>query len=559
MALSPTYVTDNEKLDEEHLMDVFQIPEMTNDYLEIDQALFSQIERDLIELFIKTYSAYHIRNFSQVQKESLIKSLWNNNTLVTLIKNLDIQPKSYQVEFLEGPTHFCLYQFNNKTIYLLGEYHTNTNGHCIKSGMPTPPTPVYGIFPRQNKNTSGSLRIIHFIDLLSRETPSFFDFYLETGLEDLYDFHDGYDVNISVCFIIVFFYIYYGGQDFGILHPSNFIDQNKGYYILNSLFNIAANYYNSIGSPPIPFAIQTEQSLMNEIQNLLNSFRFEYQGPNGELFQIQHYFRSCFNPSSRKKQYINENCKLGRFHNVDGRKIIQSNLETLLIVNLLDWLSPANSNELNMYFEPCFELLKNIGIESFLIKILDPSTGTPQHNLFEHIIDNYPEVKKEWNLSLYKKEIRDYIETELENVRIDILQKKLSRTMNLPLASFTINSFMNECLTMFQDPLALTTNKALHQMTYVYMYEVFFRYFCSVMDIYCLSRVFKKFKIKNDCQPEESYNIIIYAGDLHIDIYSKFMRFLGHQPIIERKNGWRLGCVHIGFSSINPIQNLNIQ
>lgn len=520
---------------------------------EFDPVLFpTQVERDLIDLFIKTYSAYHIRNFTHEQKDALKTRLVDNQVLVTLIDNLEIQPKSYNVEFLEGPTHFCLYQFNNKTVYLLGEYHRNTNGHCSLSGAPSPPLKSsYHGFP--SKNRGETLRIAHFIELLASETPSFFDFYIETGLEDLYNFHGGY-LNIPVCFIVVFFYIYSGGQISDILDPSNFMDINAGQYALNSLLNIGTDYYNNTVNPPIPFFIQPEQSLLNDIGDLLNSFKFEYISSGSELEQTREHFQNCFNPSTRK---MYQSCRLGRFHNIDGRKIVQSKLEPLMIINLLDWLNPS-SGRLNQYFEPCFHLLKNIGIEAFFQKILDPSSGTPQHNLFQHIIDNYPDVKDQWNLSLYKKEIRDYIEIQLENTTLNSLELKLSKLLNLPLGgTFKIDTFINQCLDMFQDPLAPTTNQGLYNMTYGYMYEVCFRYYCSVMDIYCLSRVFKKFKIKDDKQPEESYNIIIYAGDLHVESYSNFIRFLGHQAVFETRNPSKLSCVHIGFKSTKPNLNIN--
>ena len=52
-----------------------------------------------------------------------------------------------------------------------------------------------------------------------------------------------------------------------------------------------------------------------------------------------------------------------------------------------------------------------------------------------------------------------------------------------------------------------------------------------VPDAYTLARIFKKFKLNTDKpekkrvtdEPEESHNIIIYAGDNHCEIYRKFL------------------------------------
>jgi hypothetical protein len=80
------------------------------------------------------------------------------------------------------------------------------------------------------------------------------------------------------------------------------------------------------------------------------------------------------------------------------------------------------------------------------------------------------------------------------------------------------------------------------------------------MDTYCLSRVFKKFKLRTDCQPAETNNIIIYAGDLHARLYSEFIENeLGHAPIYNERtvSSPDYSCVRINLSSI--IAGLNIR
>jgi hypothetical protein len=80
-----------------------------------------------------------------------------------------------------------------------------------------------------------------------------------------------------------------------------------------------------------------------------------------------------------------------------------------------------------------------------------------------------------------------------------------------------------------------------------------------VMDTYCLSRVFKKFKLRTDCQPTETNNIIIYAGNAHTGVYSEFIE---NELVAPRYNEGTVSspdysCVRINLSS--RIAGLNIR
>ena len=537
-ALAPVF--SKEEMNKGHLMDVFRIPEIDNNLLDIiDPALFTtQIERESIELFIKTYSAYHIRNFTPAQKESLKQRLWHNQVLVTLIKNLD-KPKSYAVNYLEGPISFKLFQFNNKTIYLFGEYHKDTQGECKLDGKPEPP-----VGPIQNSSPTDTLRLNQFIELLSYDTPSFFDFYIETSADDFYKIISStptVEFNTTSIFLYIFYLLYDNTQ---IYNEMAFDNYSHGFHIMTEINRITQDFINrnSIHGP-VSTGIIPDKKLLDDIYSYYMSNRNIYShnivAGDFEMVDTKSKFNNCFHAGIRKNKV---ECRLGRFHNVDTRRILPSNILEPLQIILTIFTShsikvdPSFSKGYGWFF-----LLKQTGIEAFLQKILDASTGTSDENMFNYILDMYPMVKKEWESSYYKDQIEDFFKNKIKNVG----------TSNLDI-------WANYSLYMFRDPNATTSNAVVYKPYMYNMLTIFFSISTFIMDIYCLSRVFKKFKIKTDCQPEETHNIIIYAGDVHSSTYSDFLLFLGNMPIYQTNNP-NYSCVELGFNSAsNPIANLNI-
>ena len=543
-----------EQMDEGHLMDVFQIPEIDSNLLDIiDPALFTtQAEKDSINLFLKTYSAYHIKTFTPAQKESLKQRLWHNQVLVTLITNLD-KPKLYKVDYLEGPISFKLFQFNNKTVYLFGEQHKNTIHECAYDGKPSPPYVPYGGGIRHVAPGYNALRLNDFIELLSFDTPSFFDFYIETGTDDFYKIQETTDFNTTYMFIYIFYLLTIGMTP---TNPNSFIDYINGANVLNELHRIANDFVVRNGLTfPISTGIIYDQQLIDELQSYYISNRninfYDISTLPFEMFKTRQKFRNCFQANTRKKDR-NDDCRLGRFHHVDTRRILPDNRNVLEPLQILLIIKADNHNNMPFIGYSWILLLERIGIQAFLQKILDASTGTPEENLFNHIIDMYPLVKKEWNLSYYKQEIKDFFKAKLKDIDV-------SGNFGRPAGTvIKLDTIANESLTMFNDVNATTTNTATYTNTRDDMLDVFFVVASFIMDIYCLSRVFKKFKIKTDCQPEETHNIIIYAGDAHSSIYSDFIVSLGHPPVYQRDNN-RHSCIELGFNSAsNPIANLNI-
>lgn len=123
----------------------------------------SEKEIEQINVFKETYNAMYLKGLS-VRKLKFIKSI-SNPVQKRLIENLSIK-KSYDVKYIEGPIGVRKYNLisngkPDKTIYLFGETHFNTEGQC----EPYP-----------------SIEFVEYIKRLSKETSAFFDVYVETSI-----------------------------------------------------------------------------------------------------------------------------------------------------------------------------------------------------------------------------------------------------------------------------------------------------------------------------------------------------------------------------------------
>lgn len=115
----------------------------------------------MTDLFKDTYNALYLKGLSS-QKITEIKS--NSNPVQKrLIDNLLRKKHSYDVKFIEGPIGIRKYKLEKpkKSIYLFGERHFETKGQC---------------------KPHRSIEFVEYIKRLAKETPAFFDIYVETPI-----------------------------------------------------------------------------------------------------------------------------------------------------------------------------------------------------------------------------------------------------------------------------------------------------------------------------------------------------------------------------------------
>ena len=630
-------------LDVGHHMDVFRIPEMNPELLDTFRG-FTQQQSDNIRLFMDTYSAIHVSGFTVEEKARLKERLWYNKVLVKLLDNLDVH-KTYAVDYIEEPIYLKIYQFNNKTIYIFGEHHRPTFGHCASSIVhsPDPDTPsehvpAAYIPPRDETGTiiggmanqpppgelshpfippdTLTLRFDEWINQLRQLTPSFFDLYIETSLEELerpateplFRLNDG------------FLQIYLGVKRLieNIKYLSSMNYDNPHLYIYDIELPKLGKIYTDISRrivderinnphiqspiPPDYYHIdQQDNNIINTINSIiktdknmtLTSNNIQHIRKDAEMYNFRNKFRNCFIPSTRKTQANFEACMLARFHNVDARNIdigkakitpLQMGMEIYLLfssddenleeqevvdifteLNTLDFLRTLMIPRLHLPPNTPLVWTPNTPLDlpplPDIITVLYDDSGdiipqplppipTPPvpvdmyaQNMFDYILSTFPKAEKEYSRSYYKDKIRQ-----------GIVNKILISNQQFPEHNF--NKMIHEAIFVLHQPLVndYETFRILAELS---------RYFLHVgvlsMDTYCLSRVFKKFKLKTYSQPEQTHNIIIYAGDSHSKMYSEFIENeLGHAPVYnEGVVSPDYSCVRINLSS--RIAGLNIR
>jgi hypothetical protein len=600
---------------------------------------FTSTQSESIKLFIDTYSAIHVAGFTTEEKAILREKLLYNKVLVKLLDNLDV-PKTYAVDYIEEPISLKIYQFNNKTVYIFGENHRPTFGHCASSIVPspdpdTPPenVPAAYIPPRDETGTiiggmtnqpppgelshplippgTLTLRFDEWINQLRQLTPSFFDLYIETSLEELEQPATIPLKRLNDGFLQIFLGVKRLIENIKYLSSMNY--DNPHLYIYDIELPKLDKIYTDISrkiveerinNPHIPSPIppdyyridQQDNNIINSIKSIMNRAKnitlagnnIQYIREDAEMYNFRNKFRNCFIPSTRKTQANFEACMLARFHNVDARNIdideskitpLQMGMEIFLLFTdddenleeqeLLDIFTELNTLDFlrtlmipRMHLPPNTPLVwpPNTPIElpplPDIIPVLYDDSGDiiPQplppippppvpvdmyaQNMFDYMLSTFPKIAKEYSRSYYKDKIRQRIVNKLLTTYTPINFNKLIHKAIFVLHQPKVN---------FQRTLRIL----------IKLSDYFFHAMALVMDTYCLSRVFKKFDVETDFQPKETHNIIIYAGDLHSQLYSEFIENeLGHEPVHNERtvSSPDYSCVRINLSGLNNIR-----
>lgn len=122
--------------------------------------MLTEKELENVTVFKDTYNAMYVSGFT-TKKLEYVKSI-SNPIQKRLIENLKyVGTTNY--DFIEGPIGVRKFSLTldgkpKKTIYLFGEYHVETKGHCK-------PNPY--------------IEFDEYISRLSKESPAFFDIYIE--------------------------------------------------------------------------------------------------------------------------------------------------------------------------------------------------------------------------------------------------------------------------------------------------------------------------------------------------------------------------------------------
>lgn len=218
------------------------------------------------------------------------------------------------------------------------------------------------------------------------------------------------------------------------------------------------------------------------------------------LHQLSTKFYECLSAMKRKNNSL---CKLVRVHYIDIRKE-----EEMVDVN--------DVSHLRYVYHKISHLSDNV-IQDILKS--DERIVKTVKKLVTKDINEYQKFWKEQLLQSYilKKEFsRTILPT---NIILSFLEKRIIReAMKFrEHFQFFLSSFNSNKMNIENIMSGLSMTVSINGI---------------VVDMYTISRIFKKFKnVKN--QPERPHNIIIYAGDAHSTTYRKFFKHLGFQMITE--------------------------
>jgi hypothetical protein len=241
----------------------------------------------------------------------------------------------------------------------------------------------------------------------------------------------------------------------------------------------------------------------------------EYMAPQRMQELFKKFYR-CVEELSRKSK----ECELSRMHYIDIRTIIDSfagiNETSWLIRNLL--IKSNSEGLLRSFYKDNIirirNIFNNLNNDNF-DKYLD-------YWLFEILSNKY--VKKELERSFLEKEIYKYIKDMIKN--LSTIYRKNIRNIIKGIEK-NIN-FKKKFQSLLNYLIAINL---------------------PIVEAYTLSRIFKKFKIKNRLeQPVTPHNIIYYAGSAHSLNIENFLLKIGFE--MREKVGSNIDAPEIGISDV---------
>jgi hypothetical protein len=507
-------------------------------------------------LFMESYNSLYWQKIPDTWRQN---RAWVQQMLATmnsvqqrLIQNLALPKISKQFGYIEGPTHFSIYNAadaNNmyKTFYLFGENHKDlesAKGRCVK---------------RLQASPDRVIAFADFISLMAKNTTQFLDIYMEV---EKFSAEKNYRLY-----------------------------SNQNTWFKYSLFPALLNQFNV--DPQVPLFATYTQFLHTSLPGTVD---FATHTDSLVLLQLLQRFSDCFDPSKRGSNA--DQCALARFHYIDVRTVINTDnvnsfqfyldivLEFINIVSpnqFYDMYKPIYSQLHFMMYKPAawskltyvkhfvFNVLRSFGVYSFMETLVaaDDFRGITALDLY---LSKDPKLDEKINKSTLSGFIKPFVANTLdeqhspEDVRNQWTIAKLFEQQQD--AAATENDF--ESLLNFEEKLKKEESDYEAFMSFCqFLYKYLFNLTAAVVDLYCLSRVFKKFShdpLRPLEQPEYPSTYIIYSGDYHTQVYEKFIEYLIDIDMlaftkpeyndVTRYKGKKVMCVRL--PNLDDIQDPNL-
>ena len=427
--------------------------------------MLSKEESKKVEVFKDTYNAMYLKDMSQ-EKLNYIKSNSNpvQKQLIDNLKKITKPKHPYNIELIEGPTQIQKFELprDQKTVYIFGETHRLTLGHC---------------------KTAKAVQFNNYIELLTRESPAFFDFYLETPM----------------------------------------VKSKKNKLLSSSIiFNLAIEemYQNP------------HMTLLNAYTKMRDAYLHNSPSTSGYMFRmIRNTLNKCFQPDLRH----DDQCKLMRFHNVDLRSTWDWDINNLKIygadvaLSLLSIIFRLGKESTKAKIDMIKRVDNNF---PFILKSLETLIANDKVNILDLFYTN-KYFKKELDAS-YKKE-------EIEKWLVKMTSRILSNNIKIFVANVKnlLYSVRND------NPITLPYCIIKQLRNDFLLLNVLLLDGYCIARIFKLHNL-KKHNPTGEFQPAESKNIIIYAGSIHSDNMAQFFYSIGFKPVYSYHNpDPNISCVNM--------------
>ena len=275
-------------------------------------------------------------------------------------------------------------------------------------------------------------------------------------------------------------------------------------------------------------------------------YSFRFDNLVNRLNIMRSIFQKCVDPQTRN---TDQDCYLSRMHYFDIREgtvkggvnpisifVQQANLVWIMLGR--DHIQEWEGNEEWKRYDMITAFVRN---NSSILKVF--SKATEEQKAYEEFwhsqIKNFPLIQKELGRvhpPEIKKVIEDFIKKELDGyIQNRVERKDLSESSKyiLDLCTVDVKKSKDDMEKHIRDVNEKTTLLLLRGHLEKII-TICIKSNALVVDGYLLARLFKKFNINTEKEekrrstdePEEAHNIIIYAGNLHSQIYRKFLKEL---------------------------------
>jgi|688.fasta_scaffold08817_12 hypothetical protein len=246
---------------------------------------------------------------------------------------------------------------------------------------------------------------------------------------------------------------------------------------------------------------------------------------------VSEEFSRCIQPSSRNEL----DCQLMRIHNIDIRvsrftEQINDDFYMKVMINIL------LQHDIDYMMK--ITLLRRIGQPMLKVLAKMICNGNFETSNFLGIALSNPDMRKELSKSYMVVKIIDFIKIKYQD------------TINSYLGG---ESIINELIIILLNDSCSVKNDMDYKLKSLGEFVLIM--FSLSVDMYCLSRMFKKHKLNVSFQPEESKNIIAYAGLEHTNNYISFLKMIGAVETYNYESDNLKSCVKI----VKTIPELDIR